>query len=505
MTGAPVATSGRLLAPPQPLARQGWASLRAQLLDDDAQRMPSIPVPQTDDDLADLTYRLTGHRFARRATCPTHAAPFQAFADAYFARYPVTIWKGSRGLGGKTRMLSILGFVEAVTLACETSILGGSGQQSKRVLASLSACWTHDGAPRPLLDVSTTTRTELRNGAVLNTLTASQRSVRGPHPQRLRCDEVDEMRLDLLDAALGQPMPSATVNTQVVLSSTHQYADGTMTAKLREAAARGWKVYEWCWRDNLVPNGWLTEAVKDRIYDTVSRTVWDTEYDLQEPSITGRAIVTDAVERMFDPALGRYDGGENEYIECEPPQEGARYYTGADWAKDQDWTIIQTYRQDGGRLRLVAHLRTGRLSWGYMIDRFNAQARRYRSANAHDGNGIGDVIADMFMVDVLNVILSGAKRKEVLNDYIVAIENGEIEAPRIEHAYTEHKYCTLNDLYGSGHLPDTVCAGALAYHAYRVMPRPVSPVVDDFVGQSPWGERPAVPGQGTTDAVDWVD
>jgi hypothetical protein len=35
---------------------------------------------------------------------------------------------------------------------------------------------------------------------------ASQASVRGPHPHRLRLDEVDEMALDIFDAAMGQTL-----------------------------------------------------------------------------------------------------------------------------------------------------------------------------------------------------------------------------------------------------------------------------------------------------------
>ena len=38
-------------------------------------------------------------------------------------------------------------------------------------------------------------------------LTASQKSVRGPHPPSLLLDEIDEMDLEIFDAALGQPMP----------------------------------------------------------------------------------------------------------------------------------------------------------------------------------------------------------------------------------------------------------------------------------------------------------
>ena len=39
--------------------------------------------------------------------------------------------------------------------------------------------------------------------------------------------------------------------------------------------------------------------------------------------------------------------------------------------------------------------------------------------------------------------------------------------PRVEPFYTEHRFCRVDDVFGSGHPPDTVVAMALAYHAFR--------------------------------------
>jgi hypothetical protein len=51
---------------------------------------------------------------------------------------------------------------------------------------------------------------------------ASQKSIRGPHPQRLRIDEADDVALGLLDAAMGQPMSKPGIAKQTVFSGTHQ-------------------------------------------------------------------------------------------------------------------------------------------------------------------------------------------------------------------------------------------------------------------------------------------
>jgi hypothetical protein len=62
-----------------------------------------------------------------------HSTPFRAFSDAYFARSGVAVWKASRGFGGKSFLLSLLGAVEAETLGAEITVLGGSGEQATRV------------------------------------------------------------------------------------------------------------------------------------------------------------------------------------------------------------------------------------------------------------------------------------------------------------------------------------------------------------------------------------
>src|ERR1035437_934476 len=129
--------------------------------------------------------------------CPTHTTPWRAFADAYFARSAVSVWKASRGLGGKSFLLSILACTEAATLAADVNILGGSGEQAKRVIEHMQKLWANPSAPRSLLASEVSRDITFTAGNRVNALMASQASVRGPHPQRLRGDEVDEMDFSL--------------------------------------------------------------------------------------------------------------------------------------------------------------------------------------------------------------------------------------------------------------------------------------------------------------------
>jgi hypothetical protein len=376
--------------------------------------------------------------------------------------------KASRGLGGKSFTLSLLGMVEATTLRADVNVLGGSGEQSQRVLEAMDKLWQHPSAPRELLASDPARReTKLRTGNSLRALMASTRSVRGPHPQRLRMDEVDEMALKIVDAALGQTMALMGVPAQTVLSSTHHYPDGTMTKMLQRAKERGWPVHEWCWRETVEPHGWLPASEVERKRLEVTTAMWDAEYDLQEPSAEGRAIVTEKVEAMFRAELGSFAGSDGEYIELEAPVAGARYATGGDWARKQDNTAIWTWRYDVKPIRLVAFERMNRRPWPLMIERFNTRVKRFPGPAAHDATGIGDVVDGYLTVKAEPFMMVGRDRADVLSEYIAAIERNEFEAPRIAFPYGEHKFASPDVVYGGEHPPDTLVAGALGYRALK--------------------------------------
>lgn len=355
-------------------------------------------------------------------------------------------------------------------LGADVNLLGGSGAQSKRVLEHIGNLWAYKNAPKQLLQGEAATITRLTNGAKIEALMASQASVRGPHPQRLRLDEIDEMDISILDAAMGQPMAKNGIEPQVVMSSTRQYADKTMSKILQRAAEKQWGVYEWCYRENLEPHGWLRQVDVDAQRDAITAQMWQVEYENQEPSPESRAIQPDRVEAMFKKSLGEFEGNAHEYIEIEAPQAGAVYATGADWARKTDWTIIVTYRTDINPVRCVAWERIGRLDWPVMIARLDVRLARYPGSALHDGTGLGDVVSSYLTSGAKGFIMAGRERANLLSEYIAAIERNEIEYPYIQYAYNEHKYASQEDVYSSGeghHLPDSISAGALAWRAGR--------------------------------------
>jgi len=481
---------------------------RGQLrLRDAAPKYRQLAVPQTDDELHAWVLHHLNVDVPRVKVCENHCAPFTAFADAFFARDPISVWHASRGFGGKSFMLATLATAEA-ELRMKVNLLGGSGEQAERVLNYIYGEEVDDvmlrapNAPTYLIDGgieqgTLKRKTEFNHGGYLRALMASQRSVRGPHPERLRLDEIDEMDIAIFDSAMGQTMAlrEATlgIKSQTVASSTWHNANGTMTEILDRAEKRGWPVYQWCYKENLQSvGGWLPDGEVDNKRRQVTSVMFDIEYDLQEPNPGDRGIDQDAIREMFKDSLGKFKGDQSERCKIEGPERGAVYINGTDWAKRQDWTVCLTYKElrayddpseeDEGQpmLRLVNFERTGRSKWPVLVGRMEQRLRTYGENSdiysAHDETGIGDVISD-YMSDDLNsegVWMSGRLRATILSDYITAVEHGYIECPNIDWMRTEHELASVDDIYGGGennHLPDTIAAAALAWYIFKNKPK----------------------------------
>jgi hypothetical protein len=436
-----------------------------------------LPVISTPQDLADFIWKYFGIRIANRKNkghgtfgpCRhCNATPWEAFCYAYFGVGPTCIWTASRGFGGKSFMLALLALCEALTLRADVNVLGGSGVQSKRVLAAMSKQWAHPGSPRwTLTSEPSKETTSFKWGNEVTALMASQKSVRGPHPQRLRLDEIDEMNLAILQASQGQTMSRNGVLSQTVMSSTHQYPNGTFTAQLQEAAEKGWPVFRWCYRENLVENGGFIEPDEIRRKKTeITRQMWDTEYEMQEPTSEDRAFDTESLQQIFIPELPTLVG----------PEPGGYYVHGADWARKVHFSVVTTLRQNVTPMRGVKIERERRRPWPVMVALLDDRVREYGGEAVHDGTGVGDVVAGYLQYGAEPFIMVGKPRADLFTEYIHGCEHKEILYPRPgegpwEVFFRAHLYATTDQIYHDEHPPDDVVSGALAYRAAK-KPRP---------------------------------
>lgn len=438
-------------------------------------------LPNNDNELWHVVRALWGVVIPRH-TCgnPGHTAPFQAFADAYFRRNgSIQLWHGSRGLSGKSYMLSILGITEAFLHGGDVNLLGGSLAQSTNIHEHMRMAMNSVNAPRFMIETESQTMIRLTNNARIRPLTASQRTVRGPHPPFLILDEIDEMDIDILDAALGQPMPQKNylgeiVEPYTVMCSTWQNPDGTFTEVRRRFEERELPIIQWCYACSANPiDGWLTQKTIEAKKLEIPAEMWRTEYELGEPSIGNRAFDTDAVEKTFSlpfaPITQKVAKDYEEYT-FEEPNYNAHYVAGADWAKEQDKTVIQVIRDDVTPNRLVYYCRVNRRPYPLMIGLFNTAINRYSAEAIHDSTGLGNVVNDLVDIRARGFTMTGEKRDSMLTEFVADLERMEFQFPRIPSFYTAVKYCQVGDLYSRSqefHLPDEVCAAALANRLIR--------------------------------------
>ena len=155
--------------------------------------------------------------------------------------------------GGKTWSGGIAARIKAMfNPGCGIRILGGSGEQSKKMYDVISEIDKRsfsdliDGEPN-------TERTKYRNGAHIEILMASQTSVRGPHVPMLMLDEVDEIKKSIYDAAVGIAQSSGKIRSSIEQFSTAHKAAGLMQAVLDNAQRTGKRIYRYCIFEVLKP------------------------------------------------------------------------------------------------------------------------------------------------------------------------------------------------------------------------------------------------------------
>lgn len=455
-------------------------------------------IPKNDDELYWYVVMRFGFAIPRTPVCPDHVPPFRAFADAFFARnslnpespvQSLALWHGSRGLSGKSFMLSLLCVTMAELLGADVNLLGGSMAQSMNIHEHVQMALDAPTAPDYMITNNTNSKIEYSNGATVRPLTASQKTVRGPHPPRLLLDEIDEMELKILDAALGQPMPKRNymgniVPAYSVMCSTWQNSQGTFTEVKRRTEERDIPVYTWCYRESANPvDGWLAESTIEEKRQSIPTQMWLTEYELNEPSGENRAIDPAAIERAFslrfepDPDTGkggyiieRQSKDFEEFVFEEPVRHG-EYVAGADWAKEKDYTVIAVGRVDVQPFRLVYYMRVNRRPYPQMIGWFNAAIAKYGASASHDSTGLGNVVNDYTDIRAEPFSMTGEKRDAMLTEYVSDLENDLWRFPKIKSAYIAHKYAQVGDFYSRSqlyHLPDECCAFALMNHQARV-------------------------------------
>ena len=260
----------------------------------------------------------------------------------------------------------------------------------------------------------------------------------------------------------------------------------TMTTVIDDARKKGLPVFTWCWRELIKspanPHGWMNQSFIDRKKRTVSAEMWRTEYDLNEPSGTSRAFDLNAIEQYFvdypEPIFEEHlQGGIDDTWVWEAPTVTGSYAAGADWAKEQDKTVLAVMRTDVMPRRLVALRRMNRQKYPVMTAAFSKWVKEYHATAQHDKTGVGNALNDFLDDDAAKgFVMVGRARAQMFTNYISDFEHGGYSLPRVEAFYRGHRGATVADVFAphkwDEHTPDDVVAMAMAHRAAGKAPIP---------------------------------
>jgi hypothetical protein len=215
-------------------------------------------------------FGIPGTKIGTKHNCKMddHGAPFDFVADVLLGRTRDFIVWANRA-GSKSYLAGLITWIKSSYSAnLETVILGGSLEQSEKSYKAMGDFWAATQLEdRYLKHEPQKTKTQWRNGSQAAILAASPKSVRGPHPQLLLMDEIDEMEQEIYDAALSMPQSKKNIPATIGKLSTNHRFGGIMDAALQaieEAAEedalagdieqRGMgRIYKWCIWECLEP------------------------------------------------------------------------------------------------------------------------------------------------------------------------------------------------------------------------------------------------------------
>jgi len=214
--------------------------------------------PQTKESLRNYIQTFLGLDVPDRSICPDHRSPMDYLWHSFAGDAPAPakgphptptsadaiVW--ANRAGGKTQLAAAATLLDAVFKPhCQIRILGGSGEQSRRMYEYLTAFF-RPGFESLLAGPVLKGKCRLVNGAAVEVLTQSATSVRGTHVQKLRCDEVELFDEDVFAAAKFTTQSTNEIVAAMELISTMHRPYGLMQKEVAAAASAGVPVFKWC-------------------------------------------------------------------------------------------------------------------------------------------------------------------------------------------------------------------------------------------------------------------
>jgi terminase large subunit-like protein len=281
--------------------------------------------PRTKRDLCNYVKVFLGIKIPDRRVCAEHYSPLDYLWYVYSRDLmgkssgdgDAVVW-ANRG-GGKTMMAAVATLLDVVFKpGCQGRILGGSLEQSSRMYKYF-VDFVNCGYESQLAEPVRSGRCSFSNGAGVHILSQSNKSVRGEHVQKLRCDEAELFDEDVFAAAKFITKSTEKITAGMEVLSTMHRPYGLMRKIIAAAEENGTTVFKWCvWEviEKCVDrscgqcklNEYCMGRAKDaagyfKIDDCISQMRRSSKAAFETEMLCMRPSLDNAVFAEFDPAV----------------------------------------------------------------------------------------------------------------------------------------------------------------------------------------------------------
>lgn len=212
--------------------------------------------PKNDDELHWWIKTFLGMDIPRTASgvCPDdHTAPFDFIADQFFERCSAAFGFANRN-GGKTILVAVLNVLDMLFKpGIEIVLAGAVLQQAQKGYEYLIKFLTGDPLLASMVAFQPTmSKTVLRNESKIIIVTCTYAGLNGPHPNKLRLDEVELIHPQYLQEGLSMPQSHPDGwSAQVTFTSTRKISAGTVQKLIDQAEEKDIRIYKWCVFENI--------------------------------------------------------------------------------------------------------------------------------------------------------------------------------------------------------------------------------------------------------------
>lgn len=333
----------------------------------------------------------------------------------------------------------------------QVEILGGSGKQSKILYRYIKKFISYsDWIEEQVEGDPKRSETKFKNGSWVSAMKASQKQVRGEHPDIAIIDEAVEVDKELIEAVLPRVSPT-TFPKRILCSTPHDY-NSFFVDLWENAEDKGYNKYQWSKYD-VKEMDFVSEDELEDGKNMHDEATYKQEYLGKPVPITDTIIQRDDLKS----AIVRKEEGK--------PSIEAFTTMGIDWGFDHPTAYVVIQRQEN-YLKIIESSEWRQQKFEWMHNQLNKVYNDYEVDLVHADNedqGENQRLRKEGMT-ISPIAFTGQMKKQLVNDMKRAFEQGKVLIPSSQNELIKElkKYT-----YGTRKGDDLVDALMLALHAER--------------------------------------